>query len=75
MEIFRRDEREMMELEQNSEKHQQNRRKLRATKEDTERAIKHMTPEKQNCKNKRRKRRFWKRTINVTQAINSIKQE
>ena len=75
MEIFRRDEREMMELEQNSEKHQQNRGKIRANKEDTEQAIKDMTPEKQNCKNKGRKWRFWKRMINVTQTINSIKQE
>lgn len=75
MEIFRRDEREMMELEQNSEKHQQNRGKITANKEDTERANKDMTPEKQNCKNKGRKWRFWKRMINVTQTINSIKQE
>lgn len=36
MEIFRRNEKEIMELELNSEKHQQNSRKLRATKEDTQ---------------------------------------
>lgn len=44
MEIFRRDEREIIELELNSEKHQQS-RKLRATKEDTQRVIRNVNPE------------------------------
>lgn len=65
----------MVKMELNSEKHQQNRGKLRANKGDTEGAIRDTTTLKQNCKKQGRKWSFWERMINVIQTINPIKQE
>lgn len=58
MEIFRRNEREMVKMELNSEKRLQNRGKLRANKGDTKRATRDMTTEKQNCKKQGREWSF-----------------
>lgn len=54
MEIFGKEEREMVKMELNPEKLWQNRRNLRANKEDIEGAIRDMTTEKQNCKKPRK---------------------